>query len=320
MALPGEGEAIPLTTDTPYAIVMSTYLNVRSGPGINFTSLGQVIAGDTLPIVGRTADGQWFQVETPFGTGWVAAGFVVTRNEFGASPVTTASAAEADVAGPVGIVNTGALNVRTGPGPQYTSLGTLAGGTEVLIIGRNANWSWYLIETPVGTGWGSALYIVARGDTAGIPFVPAGATVDQGGGFAGGTAPEPVVAGPVAIVRTGALNVRTGPNSAFPSLGAVLAGTRLPIIGQSPDHGWWLVESPYGEGYVTKALVTTEGNTSDQSRNRSTCRSPDLSRERLNFFAYRRVTDSHCRMTPNSAVAPRPTAACSFCGSGYNAC
>jgi hypothetical protein len=36
----------------------------------------------------------------------------------------------------------------------------------------------------------------------------------------------------------------------------------MPIIGQSPDRGWWYVESPYGNGYVSKLYVIAEGNTS----------------------------------------------------------
>ena len=112
--------------------------------------LGTVSGGDELVIVGRTADSSWYQVQTAVGNGWVYGEYIATRNEYGGSPVTTSSATNAAVSGPYGIINTGALNIRSGPGAQYTSLGALAGGTETRIIGRNADWSWWLLETPLG--------------------------------------------------------------------------------------------------------------------------------------------------------------------------
>jgi uncharacterized protein YgiM (DUF1202 family) len=255
--------AVPLTSDTPYALVMATYLNVRTGPGINYAVLGAAYGGETLPIVGRTADSTWYQVETRYGTGWVSASFVVTRNEYGGTPVTTGTVtAETPVTGPIGIINTGALNIRSGPGVQYSSIGTLAGGTQTRIVGRTADWSWWLLDTPVGTGWANAIYIIVRGDTSSVPYVPPGSSAAASPGAPEATAPEAVVSGPVAFVATGALNIRSGPNSTFPSLGSVTAGTRMPIIGQSPDRGWWYVESPYGNGYVSKLYVIAEGNTS----------------------------------------------------------
>ena len=258
----GQGGYLPVGGEAPYAIVLSAYLNVRTGPGVNYAAIGQVQGGETLPIVGRSADSRWYQVETRFGTGWVYSGYVAARNEYGGSPVTTASAAGAEVSGPFGIVNTGALHVRSGPGGQYTSLGTIAGGTQTRIVGRNADWSWWLLETPVGTGWCSARYIIARGDTSTVPYVPAGGVAPNVPGQGGGEAPAPAIAGPVAIVSTGALNIRSGPNSAFAALGAVYAGTQLPIIGQSADRGWWKVQSDYGEGWVSKRYVVTTGSTS----------------------------------------------------------
>jgi N-acetylmuramoyl-L-alanine amidase len=258
----GQGGGIPLTSEAPIAVVRAAYLNVRSGPGPNYAVLGAVGLGDRLAIVGRTDDRSWYQVETPFGTGWVYAPYVSAQNEYGGAPITTASAAEAAVTGPIGIVNTGALHIRSGPGVQYSSLGTLAGGTETQIIGRTADWSWWLLDTPVGTGWANAIYIIARGDISSVPYVAPGTAVQASPGVAGGTAPEPAMTGPVAFVATGALNIRSGPNNTFPSLGSVLAGTRMPIVGQSKDRGWWLVESPYGNGWVSKLYVLVNGDAS----------------------------------------------------------
>lgn len=258
----GVTNAVPLSSDQPFVIVNSGFLNVRSGPGINFAVLGTVGGGEQYPIIGRSNDNTWYQIQAPFGPGWVFSGFVVTRNEFGGSPVTTAGSANAAVTGPIGVVNTGALNIRSGPGSQFTSLGVLAGGTETQIVGRTGDWTWWLLDTPVGTGWANAMFIIVRGDSSTVPHVAPGTSVAPAPGQAGAEAPQPAIAGPVAFVNSGALNIRSGPNGTFPSLGSVYAGTRMPIIGQSLDHGWWLVESPYGNGWVSKLYVIPEGPTS----------------------------------------------------------
>ncbi|MBN1201391.1 MAG: SH3 domain-containing protein [Anaerolineae bacterium] len=253
---------VPVTAAAPFGLV-ATALNVRAGPGINFAILGQVAGGEALPIVGRSTDNAWYQVQTVHGTGWVSAAYIIPRNEYGALPDAEGIAAGAAVTGPIGIINTGALNLRSGPGPQYTSLGALAGGEQGRIIGRNADWTWWLIQFPAGTGWVSGWYIIVRGDTSGMPFVEPGGIVPPAPGQGSGAAPAPAETGPIARVTTGALNIRSGPNSVFDSIGTVYAGTRMPIIGQSPDLGWWLVVSEFGNGWVTKFYIVVEGDASD---------------------------------------------------------
>lgn len=252
---------VPVTSEDPYGVVLTAFLNVRSGPGVNYASIGQLTGGTSINIIGRSSDSQWYQIETVWGDGWVFAPYVLTRNEYGGSPVITPES-DAAVTGPIGIVNAGTLNLRSGPGAQYTSLGTLVGGTETQIIGRTNDWSWFLLITPIGTGWASDLYIIARGDISGVPYVAPGGVVPEGDGQGGGEAPLPAESATEAVVSTGALHIRSGPNSAFSSIGTVYAGTRLPILGQSADRGWWYVLSDFGTGWVTKLYTLTYGDTS----------------------------------------------------------
>lgn len=44
------------------------------------------------------------------------------------------------------------------------------------------------------------------------------------------------------------LNVRTGPGTQYPSVGALRAGSRATITGRSPDGHWWKIECPPGAG------------------------------------------------------------------------
>jgi serine/threonine-protein kinase len=71
--------ATPSETPTPYAVVTNEVVNVRAGPGTVYDILGQVRQGDRLPLLARTASGDWWQVDYDGQHAWVAA-FVVEAN------------------------------------------------------------------------------------------------------------------------------------------------------------------------------------------------------------------------------------------------
>jgi hypothetical protein len=65
------------------------------------------------------------------------------------------------------------LNVRTGPGTNYTRIGLLEAGVTVGILGRNSDTSWWQIvypEAASGIGWISADYGRAQ-NTVNVPVV-----------------------------------------------------------------------------------------------------------------------------------------------------
>lgn len=60
-------------------VVTANRLNVRAGPGVNSAIIGAVVSGETLQILGRNADSQWWRICCASGTtteGWVSAQFV----------------------------------------------------------------------------------------------------------------------------------------------------------------------------------------------------------------------------------------------------
>ena len=69
---------------TPTGRVTGTQtLNIRSGPGTNFPVIGAARNGDEGEIIGRSADGGWWQVSAPAlpgGAGWVSVDFVLATN------------------------------------------------------------------------------------------------------------------------------------------------------------------------------------------------------------------------------------------------
>jgi formylglycine-generating enzyme required for sulfatase activity len=73
--VPPTNTPIPSTpTPRPDAVVSTQNANLRAGPGTNYGQLGSYPAGTALRVMGKSAAGDWLQVQTPDGTmGWMAA-------------------------------------------------------------------------------------------------------------------------------------------------------------------------------------------------------------------------------------------------------
>ena len=64
--------------------------NLRSGPGLNFASLGGTATDDCLTVTGRSSDGQWLQVRNTQGkSGWIAQGLVNLPENLDVVPVSS---------------------------------------------------------------------------------------------------------------------------------------------------------------------------------------------------------------------------------------
>jgi uncharacterized protein YraI len=82
--LPETGQLPPPDTNGPYAVA-TDYINVRSGPGTNYTVLGFAAPTASGEISGKSADGQWWQVKvgsvfSEDGLGWVHGAYVKVFN------------------------------------------------------------------------------------------------------------------------------------------------------------------------------------------------------------------------------------------------
>ena len=125
----------PTTPTGPTATVITGRLNVRSGAGAGYPVVDVVSRGDVLPIVGRDSASKWLQVRTPSGRiGWVNGDFTRKAGNVGQAPVESPSQQTA-------IVEAGALNVRSGPGPEHNAIATIPRNTVVTIVERQANWA-----------------------------------------------------------------------------------------------------------------------------------------------------------------------------------
>ena len=226
---------VPVASPGPIGRITAGRVIVRGGPGIGALAVGSMSNGMQFFVLATRPDGSWLKVRYRFGTGWIAAS--TTDLAGGAAPQTGAPT----VSGPRAVINTGALNVRTGPGFGFASIGVLVGGDVVPIIGRTTDGIWLQVSTRFGNGWININWVITLDYFGSAPI-----TEGQAAGAPTETA--------TFLVLTGKVNVRTGPNVAFPVLVVVNTGMRLPILGQSRDRGWWQVQTLAGKGWINKQL------------------------------------------------------------------
>jgi len=145
--------------------IASTQINVRAEPSTVSDVLGIIPANTKIQIIGKDPGENWWQILYPEGTqdkGWVTAQYVRTAGK-PEVPVIGGGANPSD--GNVAIIQQ-QLNVRSGPGADFNSLGTLNPQDVVNLTGKDANGGWLQIDFasgPDGKGWISAAFVKAQG-------------------------------------------------------------------------------------------------------------------------------------------------------------
>jgi hypothetical protein len=69
------------------------------------------------------------------------------------------------------IINTGNLNVRSGPSASFSVVATVAGATTLDVVGRAPDGVWYLVEGNFGRGWLNSEFVIFRGSYSTVPIV-----------------------------------------------------------------------------------------------------------------------------------------------------
>lgn len=131
--------------------VLSTTLNVRSGPGTSFSIVGSIIKGDIVEIIKAYDTAQWHKIWYNNRECHVFAEYVKLENEIKATGVVTASV----------------LNVRSGAGTSFSAIGSLQKGAPVDIITLNASSAWYKILFNGDVGYIHADYVKVQGQEGG---------------------------------------------------------------------------------------------------------------------------------------------------------
>jgi N-acetylmuramoyl-L-alanine amidase len=253
-----------LAVADPWAIVTTPLLNVRSGPGSTYSVLTTIPKGRVVTLIGRTANRAFAEILTDGIDGWVSTLHIKANSAISTLPVTwidtptptyvfstpmatltpvpttvaTTAAGATPIAtqvtgpGPAATITTGRLNVRTGPGQGYGIVATISQWDTVFLLGRTGDLSWVDIQTEAGDeGWISSRYIRATVPISSLPVL--------------------AQASPWAIVTTGLLNVRSGPDSSFDVVTTVPKGRIITLLGRTANNSWVFIVTDGIEGWAT---------------------------------------------------------------------
>ena len=164
-------------------------MNIRQGPGTDYARIGGATDGEEFDITGKSADGEWWQIDFGGEAGWVYAPFVTATNAENVptvaapsvqTPVAAPGPSEAGQAAGDAVATVGEdLNVRSGPGTEYDRIGGATAGEEYTITGKSADGEWWQIDFAGQPGW---IYgpLVTATDAEGVPVVTPTTTGAQG--------------------------------------------------------------------------------------------------------------------------------------------
>jgi uncharacterized protein YraI len=182
------GPPVTLPTAVPGAPVATALepVNVRSGPGTEYPIYGVAAGGDSAEVVGISTDGLWWVVRLPVelvgqGQGWVYSEYVEVTGEEDFPVIPSPERPPSLVVptpGPGVPAATAieAINLRSGPGTQYSSYGVAPKGAKGEVIGVSADGGWWVVKLPTslvpeGQVWVSDDWVTTT-DTESVPVIP----------------------------------------------------------------------------------------------------------------------------------------------------
>jgi uncharacterized protein YgiM (DUF1202 family) len=227
----------------PTGLVQTDALNVRSGAGPAYPVVATVYYGEYVYLLGRDSASLWVYVRLfdNVTEGWINSKYI--RPTVDISSLTVMADYEASA-----IVLAYTLNIRSGPDVAYPVVGTVTQLNFVQMLERDEYGTWVKIRTSSGVvgwvhvGWLSPLTPVSNlAQATDVAAVPAGTEN-------------------LARVTAYALNVRTGPDVAYPPVAIVYARDYVTLLGRDQWGLWVRVMTAAGtQGWVHTAWLNTTG-------------------------------------------------------------
>ena len=227
----GSGGTSPATGTTAY-VTSTNGLNVRlrTGPGLGYSVIASYAPGTVCTILSRGTN--WSRIQIGSLTGYMMNQFLTS-----AEPIPTPVPEPQPQPEPTGdgvpawvtSTNGKGVNLRSGPGKTYASIGFYSVGTDALILTPGATWSYIRIGSKYG-------YMMSQFLTT-TPIIP----------------PEPV-SGPCVVSANGRnVNMRTGPGKSYAIIGNYPVGTPVTVISRGME--WYFIRIGDTYGYMMKQYI-----------------------------------------------------------------
>jgi uncharacterized protein YraI len=138
---------------------------MRTGPGPGYGVVGVVDQWQTVDLLGRTGNLAWVNIKIPGTTltGWISSRYIKANVPISSLPILMD-------APPWAVVTIPVLNVRSGPGSEFTVLTTVPKGRMITLIGRTADNSWVKVVADGAEGWVTTLHIKPSGPVSPLPI------------------------------------------------------------------------------------------------------------------------------------------------------
>jgi uncharacterized protein YraI len=230
---------------------------VRGEPSTASAPFGMIGPSTKVEIIGKDPSGNWVQIVFPQasnGKGWVTAQYVSTKDPDAIPVVGVATGAEPGQSGAI----IQQVNVRSGPGTNFDTLGILNPKDVVALTGKDPSGVWLQIQfasAPGGKGWVTAAYVQTSGGVT-LPIV------GQTGQVVGTGTPTSI---PLTVTPTLVAAPQDNDSAQSPAIAITFSpsGTRSLIyssdvstpIGDLED---WIQFTPYSTGVI--ADLTCLGN------------------------------------------------------------
>lgn len=234
-------------------VTATTSVNVRSGPGNSYSVVTVMKSGTTTASLGTS--GNWVKVTVNGKTGYVYNRYL-TDADGSSSSSTTTTTSTSNVSKVVYVVNTSALNVRSGPSTSHSVIGGLSGGASANVVGSSGKW--YKISYGGGYGYISSSYTSSAPSTTTNTSNVTNVSNTSGKTY---------------YSTTAGLNVRSGPGTSYASKGTLSYGQAVTVIDTSSY--WYKIQFNGGTGYVgSKYLSSSKPSSSNTTNNSSTNNTP----------------------------------------------
>jgi uncharacterized protein YraI len=230
-------------------LTAGTLVEIRSGPGDQYSPAAIMEQGQIAEIVGVSEDRNWWAIRIPYlenGKGWVPAERVVAQNAGNVVVIDTEGEIVEQITKTPAVAQAVAdVNIRSGPGLQFEKVGMLKNGQSAEILGADPQNYWWYISVPEVEGlqgWVAIDYVIAR-DADDVPIIDPEAEK---------LAKLPPTPGPGAptLIALANVNYRSGAGKNFGILGTLTQDQRAEIVGVSKDGMWWAIKLPVGENGV----------------------------------------------------------------------
>ncbi len=238
-------------------------VNVRNGPGTQYAIIGQLNSGNEVRVTGRSdEESDWLRIDFQGGEGWLAYFTVTVLGDVNRLDIV--SAREDQYSLPTRVATTPIMpeassgvfvtayrrvNVRSGPGSNYVSIGNLEAGATVDVTGRSNDDEWLRIDFSGTPAWVAFFVVSLTGSLEDIEVVPASVEA---------ATEEPQQT--VMIITRYNTNLHKQPTLDSAILAVIPFNTTIQADSRSDVSGTWLhIHYNSYDGWLLSALANIRG-------------------------------------------------------------